>query len=463
MTLNSDFISLITGTLSDITDPAKLLDAITATDPVVSLRVNPRKPAVVPWEGAEPVAWCENGVYLPVRPLFTLAPELHQGRIYVQDASSMFIHLVIRQLCQSSAPLTYMDACAAPGGKTTAAIDALPAGSLVVANEFDPRRAGVLRENLVKWGYPDIIVTQGDTAAFRRIDGMFDIVAADVPCSGEGMMRKDPEAVSQWSPGLVDECVERQRQIVSNLMASLKPGGYFIYSTCTFNKEENERMVEWMADNYGMESVSVDLPEESGILVSRPRNGMECYRFMPHLVRGEGLFMAVMRKPGDITEHSSLNDNKKKKEKTRSNTRPDKITAQCEQWISEPHNYMLTVNNDLITAFPKHYLPQLDIIRRHCRVIQAGVAVATVKGKDLIPEHALAMSPLLSKDAFPGVELTLEDALTYLRRDSIKLPDNTDRGFVTVNYGGFPLGFVKNLGNRSNNLYPQGWRILRPA
>lgn len=454
--LPQQFRDLITASLADITDTEQLFRALTQSEPVVSVRVNPRKPAPLPWGGTEPVPWCENGVYLSERPAFTLVPELHQGRFYVQDASSMFIHYVLRRLCPDGTPVAYLDACAAPGGKTGAAIDALPAGSLVVANEYDPRRASVLRENMVKWGYPDLIVTQGDTAAFSHTGAMFDIVAADVPCSGEGMMRKDPEAVAQWSPALVHECTARQRLIVSNLWDALRPGGFFIYSTCTFNTQENESMMEWMADTFGCPSVSLAVPEGSGILVTHPRPEIECYRFMPHLLRGEGLFMAVMRKPeGDITASGG-----KKRDKTKPAAPLKGFTAQCADWINEPGEYELTENNGLVTAFPKRYLRQLDTLRRHARVIQAGVAVAAVKGKDLIPEHSLALSTLFRTDRFPAVELTLNQALDYLRRDAITLSDSTPRGYVTVTRGGQPLGFVKNLGNRCNNLYPQNWRII---
>lgn len=456
--LNPEFIGQLRQTIADITDPDPLIDALTLTDPVVSVRINPRKPAELPWTESERVPWCENGVYLPSRPVFTLQPELHQGRFYVQDASSMFIYYILRQLCHAETPLVYLDACAAPGGKTTAAIDALPDRSLVVANEYEPRRATVLRENLIKWGYPDLVVTQGDTASFRKVGEMFDIVAADVPCSGEGMMRKDQEAVAQWSPGLVRECVARQREILANLWPSLKPGGLFIYSTCTFNKDENEKMVEWMTDNFGCHTVKLSLPSDCGIVVSSPREGIECYRFMPHLVRGEGLFMAVLRKPG---EGESTASQKKNRSKNKPAGKPDLAISKCGEWINNPRDYEIARTGDLLTAFPKQYAPQLETLRKQCKVIQAGVALATLKGKNAIPEHALALSSLFNMNQFPTAELSEQQALSYLRRETINLPESTPRGFVVVTYSGRPLGFVKNLGNRSNNLYPQGWRILK--
>ena len=222
--------------------------------PSVAVRDNVGKRFRYPG-GDGDVPWCAAGHYLDNRPSFTLDPAFHQGMYYVQDASSMFIAHVLRHLA-GEGPLRYLDACAAPGGKTTAAIDALPHGSLVVANEYVPARAAVLRENVIKWGSPDVIVTRGDTAALvKAMPESFDIIAADVPCSGEGMMRKDADAVAQWSHRLVEECADRQREIVGNLWRALKPGGFMVYSTCTFNRHENEEIIGMLVEEYGAESV----------------------------------------------------------------------------------------------------------------------------------------------------------------------------------------------------------------
>ncbi|MDE6048233.1 MAG: RsmB/NOP family class I SAM-dependent RNA methyltransferase, partial [Paramuribaculum sp.] len=240
-----------------------LADTLANTAPEVSVRINRAK-----FTGALPVAdqvaWWSSGFYFPERGSFTFDPRLHQGLYYVQDAASMFIAHIARFLAGGK-PVKWLDACAAPGGKTTAVIDALPEGSVVVANEFVHTRADILRENLAKWGYPDVRVTNADTKIFRKYKGLFDVVAADVPCSGEGMMRKDPEAVAQWSGALVESCAGRQREIVANLWESLAPGGYFVYSTCTFNRVENEEMVQWIVDEYDAETVDISVDESWGI------------------------------------------------------------------------------------------------------------------------------------------------------------------------------------------------------
>ena len=251
-----------------------LLQAL-QTEPSVAVRVNRRK--AMPPATDDPVAWCRSGIYLDARRQFTFDPLLHSGCYYVQDASSMFISHVLSQVAGNS-PVAYLDLCAAPGGKTTAAIDALPDGSLVVANEIDSRRAQILRENVVKWGYPHCVVTNSDASRLGKLHEAFDIVAADMPCSGEGMMRKDDEAVAQWTPALVEQCAARQREIASDIWQALKPGGIFIYSTCTFNRFEDEENARFACQLMGGE-----LLEER--------------HFLPGRDRGEGFYVAAIRKP----------------------------------------------------------------------------------------------------------------------------------------------------------------------
>ncbi|MDE7135735.1 MAG: RsmB/NOP family class I SAM-dependent RNA methyltransferase, partial [Muribaculaceae bacterium] len=273
-----------------------LADVLATTEPAVAVRVNPRKNAMP--SGMRKVPWADRGFYVDgERPRFTMDPALHQGRYYVQDPSSMALSAIVGQLAKESGhkPLLYIDACAAPGGKTTAAIDALPPGSLVVANEFDRRRADALTENVIKWGYPDCVVSQGDTARFCRLPEIADIIAVDAPCSGEGMMRKEDAAVEQWSDGLVERCAGLQRDILGNMWAALRPGGYLIYSTCTFNRHEDEENLEYIVNELGGEPVDLDLPLGSGIAgaIASP---YPAYRFLPGKVEGEGLFSAVVRK-----------------------------------------------------------------------------------------------------------------------------------------------------------------------
>lgn len=434
-------------------------------EPSVAVRLNRRKRAaagVLPAAAARRVPWCDAGFLLDRRPAFTFDPLLHQGAYYVQDASSMFVGHVVRSLTAgATAPVVALDACAAPGGKTTALIDALPPRSVVVANEFVPQRAAVLRENLAKWGYPLVAVTQGDTKRFRAdARACFDLVLADVPCSGEGMMRKDAEAVRQWSARLVEQCVERQREIVDNLWPALRPGGYMIYSTCTFNPLENERMLHYLRDRHGAEPVAVPVEAEWGI-APELEPLMPAYRFVPGLIEGEGLFVGVVRKPlDDSAEPAGAGSGPSKKRrpdrkaKGGGDPRMKAAIAAVASWLSADYEAAIAVEGDTLYAEFASGLP-----------FAARLELGTLKGRDVVPSQQLALSQALRADAFPRVEVDWKQAVDYLRCEAIALADAAPRGIVLLTYGGLPLGFVKNLGNRANNLYPKSWRILsqRPA
>lgn len=402
------------------------------------------------------VPWCEMGIYLSNRPQFTLDPAFHQGRYYVQEASSMFHGYVVSNLITDDEPVTVLDACAAPGGKTTAAIDSLPAGSIIVANEYVPTRASILRENAIKWGFPGIIVTRGDTRDLGKLHNAFDIVIADVPCSGEGMMRKDDDAVSQWSEGLIEECFSRQWEIVGNLWDALRPGGYMIYSTCTFNRMENEEMIGRIIDELGGESIEFPVENSWGISpgIDTPHH---CYRFLPGKVRGEGLFVSVVRKNGQSTTAKAKN----KARRTDNKKSPFNIPAGLSKWLTESDIMEIYSDDDRVTAFPMKYIPLLNAVKQRVDVIHEGVLLGNMKGKDIVPSQSLAMSQILNLDSFPRCEVNKPDALHYLHGDAFTLPEGTERGFVLLTYENSPLGFVKNIGNRSNNLYPAAWRIRK--
>lgn len=443
------------------TSVTTLINALTEGKPSISVRSNARK-GFLPDGADRPVEWCATGRYLDSRPLFTLMPQLHQGRFYVQDASSMFITRAISTITDETGavPLLVMDACAAPGGKTTAIIDSLSAGSMVVANEFDRRRAAILKENLIKWGNPDVLVSTGDTVQYARVRDTFDIIAVDAPCSGEGMMRKEEVAVGQWSPGLVDECSRLQREIVGNLWDALKPGGFMIYSTCTFNRHENEENVKWITETFDCSTVNIDIRGYHGIIQTGENEGLHCYRFLPGIIEGEGLFMSIIRKAGELKPGAADTTSKNRKEKENKAKFPeDKIR----QWLNPESDLklLLTPDGSAIEAIgPLGDNLMKKLVKSGVKTIRPLLTVATVKGKDIIPDHALAMSDALNREAFPTVRVDLDLALDYLRREAITLDGDMPRGYVLLTYDNVPLGFVKNLGNRTNNLYPPNWRIM---
>ena len=449
-------------------------EALANTAPQVSVRLNRDKsrPELADIPGAEPVPWCERGLYLPERPSFTLDPQWHQGLYYVQEAGSMFHGYVASQLIgDSRQPLQVLDACAAPGGKTTAVIDALPEGSVMVANEYVPARAAILKDNLTRRGYPGVIVTRGDTSRLMRLGPTFDLIIADVPCSGEGMMRKDAEAVAQWSEGLVEECAALQREIVGNLWPTLRPGGTLIYSTCTFNRRENEENVEWICRTLGGHTLEIPVDPAWGITPALRADGsadpdLHCYRFIPGRTRSEGLFVAVIAKDDDSSEddapHADIASapvREKPRKGTRNKEPRGKSTPSAASLIAQlPQpgpDFEIIAEADRLTAFPRAHRRLLERIKGCVDVIAEGVLMATVKGSTVIPAHPLALSTRPGTTGYPACEIDRETAVDYLRGNSPVLPPEVPTGYVTLTYRGEPLGFVKNLGRRTNSLYPR--------
>ena len=452
MNLPDEFVERTRQLLGD--DGWGELSAALRQEVSVSIRVNPLKCGSVP-ERILPVSWCEGGVYLGCRPAFTFDPLFHAGCYYVQEASSMFLDRVIRQYVTS--PSVMLDLCAAPGGKSTLARAALPEGSLLVANEVMRNRSQVLAENLVKWGHPDVVVTNNDPADFAGLGPVFDVILTDVPCSGEGMFRKDETAVAEWSTDNVDLCWKRQRRIVADIWPCLKEGGILIYSTCTYNREENEDNVAWIAGELGAEVLSVDVDSDWRITGNLAGYDFPVYRFLPHKTMGEGLFMAVLRK---TSEEDSVFRHDRRKDKAKKTSRnPLKISREMESWIQRKECFLLTVEDTRAVAFPAAYQSMYERLKSCLKVLHAGVALGEWKGKDWQPDHSLAMSAVLDRTVFPCAELAYEQAVAYLRKEAIVLPAGMPRGYVLVTYRSHPLGFVKNVGNRANNLYPQDWRI----
>lgn len=272
-------------------------------EPVTAVRLNKRKPGAI-FENTSPVKWCDSGFYLKERPEFIFDPLLHAGAYYVQDASSMIYETVMKKIvCELASvngdtKLRVLDLCAAPGGKTTAMINALPDGCEITANEYSRKRIGALQENMERWGYPNVKVTNKDSYYYAGLKQNFDVVAVDAPCSGEGMMRKEEAARSQWSEELVNQCSVLQKEILENAVEALKPGGFLIYSTCTFNRTENEENADFIFKELGLHPYDLKFPKEWGIPEGIETN-LPVYRFMPHKTKGEGLFLSVFRKPGD--------------------------------------------------------------------------------------------------------------------------------------------------------------------
>lgn len=404
------------------------------------------------------VQWSEHGVILPQRPVFTLDPLFHAGAYYVQDSSSMFVGYAFRKMLEQvqkpvGRPLRVLDLCAAPGGKTTdlaaSLREAVGDGFVLVANEVMKARVGILADNVALWGDPNVVVTSDDPSAFAALPGFFDMIVTDVPCSGEGMFRKDEEAVQQWSEDNVSLCEARQRRILADVWPALREGGLLIYSTCTFNRRENDGNVEWIAAELGADMLtSADvLGGMPGVL--KTERG---YSLVPGHVEGEGQYCAALRKTGaDLLSDAPV---RMKKQPRPAKAAP--VPEGLQRMMNVP--VVFRTKGEMITAVPAAVASDVARTEDSLHVVAAGCAVGVVKGKDLVPDADLALSMMLSDDAYPSVELDRQDALAFLHRDAQVFPDSP-RGYLLIRHDGLALGFVKNLGNRSNSLHPQSRRI----
>lgn len=477
MNLPADFLKDIETELGR-TEADKLASVLVGNDMVTSIRLNARKSdscgLSVTERRLKPVPWCPEGFYLKERPAFTFDPLLHAGVYYVQEASSMFLQQAIRQYVKE--PVRMLDLCAAPGGKSTLALQNLPEGSFLVSNEIDRQRSRILAENLIKWGTPNVLVTNNAPRDFSYFPHYFDVVLTDVPCSGEGMFRKDEQAVAEWSERNVAMCTERQRSILQDCWNCLKPGGLLIYSTCTFNLHEDEENVHWIVEHLEAESLPVDVDEQWNIVGNLAGLPESVYHFFPHRTEGEGFFLAVLRKKESLSNesplssvvHSKETERKSKgkltkyseRKKHKKNATPSfKVSGEIKDWLKDPNCFTFHEKDDMLIAIPASLDNDFRFLMEALHPLQSGITVAFKKGKAWTPAHSLAMSLWLNKSAFSAYDVTLEQAWSYLRGESFALPKDIPVGFVLITYREYPLGFVKNIGNRSNNLYPQNWKI----
>jgi NOL1/NOP2/fmu family ribosome biogenesis protein len=386
--------------------------------------------------------------------VFTLDPLFHAGAYYVQEASSMFLELALRQSADLTAPLTVLDLCAAPGGKSTHLLSLLSPDSLLVSNEVIRSRASILSENIQKWGQANVVVTNSDPEHIGQFKELFDVIVVDAPCSGEGLFRKDAGAMTEWSTDHVALCASRQRRILSDVWPALKTGGVLIYCTCTYNPAENEDNLNWLAGEQSVSFLKLTLPDNLGI-EAVAQGGATGYRFYPHQVKGEGFFLSVVRKePGEASVHTRL----PKPGKKTFTAPPKKIEEKVWSWLTGREGKSLVQFNDIILAFPERWKSLIEMFSERLHVIHAGISIGTIKHDKVIPEHALAISSVLDTNAFQRVEVSEGDALKFLRKEAIFF-EGLEKGYTLVCYQDVPLGWINMLENRANNLYPAEWRI----
>ena len=427
-------------------DEKAFVEAHNEENKITSIRLNPFKKVELNIKLNNPVNWSENGFYLDERPSFTLDPLFHSGCYYVQEAGSMFIEFALKQTVNFNEAVTILDACAAPGGKSTLINSLMNDESLLIANEFIKSRAGILAQNLSKWGTCNTIVTNNDTQKFSQLSSFFDSIVVDAPCSGSGLFRKQPDAIEHWSEDSVNACSVRQKKILEDLLPSLKENGILVYSTCSYSVKENEEIVEWLIKEFEMEYVPLPINKEWGIVETS--NG---YRFYPHLTKSEGFFCAVLRKTTGET-----NSFRQKKKAVLN------VTA-AELSILTPFlatsNNLVIKKNDLFHLLNSEALNFLISHEKNFYFKKAGAVIGEIKGKDMVPHHELALLNSLNREK-KTLDLDHEQAIKFLRKENFE-PKNGVNGLVLVTYKDEGLGWAKVLPNRINNYLPNELRILK--
>jgi 16S rRNA C967 or C1407 C5-methylase (RsmB/RsmF family)/NOL1/NOP2/fmu family ribosome biogenesis protein len=422
---------------------------------LTSVRLNPAKtggqlPSVFS-DAAVAVPWTGMGFYLPERPSFTFDPLFHAGLYYVQEASSMFLEQAIKQLTDQSAPMKALDLCAAPGGKSTHIQSLLPAGSLLVSNEVIRARANVLRDNIVKWGAEQVVVTNNDPKDFTTLNGFFDLIVADAPCSGSGLFRRDPDAIGEWSPNNVQLCSQRQQRILADCWPSLKEDGLLIYSTCSYSTEEDELIMDWIAQDLQGENCPLIIQPDWGIVETISQGGNRGYRFWPDKVKGEGFFLACFRK-------RSGEDPVRTKVRKAPETATRAENELVGRWM-KTEGRSLIKHQQTVYAWPQDRLTDFTFLLERLRVVYSGVKAGELMRDKLVPDHALAMSGLVLAQV-PRVPLTREEAIRFLQRKEFSLTD-APVGWALACFEEKALGWMNILPGRINNYYPKELRILK--
>lgn len=428
------------------------------SESLTSIRINPEK--VTDFEGGINTPHCTYGYYLDTRPSFSEDPRFHAGAYYVQEASSMILAYVLEEIQKdipNEQPLKILDLCAAPGGKTTIISDFVPFDSLIVANEVIKARSNILKENVIKWGRSNIVVTNNDPSQFKGFEQYFDIIVIDAPCSGEGMFRKDPNAIKEWSEDNVKICGARQQRIIHDIHNTLRPGGKIIYSTCTYNDIENINVVNEMIQQYDLSSRSVVFPSSFGITEVKNEQSIG-YHLYPHKVKGEGLFISILEKQNENTEEQPTSHYKNLKKILLPLDKSQLTTLKS--WIkADQLNSCLIHPNGDVYHYNELLGSEINFILQNLKVVYSGIKCGNLNKSLFIPDHALALSDIVYDD-IPRKELNIEDAQNYLRRKlDFVVSDST--GWHLATYKKLPLGWFKNLGNRINNYYPMEYRLRK--
>lgn len=416
----------------------------------VSIRINPAKFQTK--IDLEKVPWCEHGYYLPERPVFTLDPAFHAGAYYVQEASSMFLRHILENIVDHRKDIKILDLSAAPGGKTTLIANFLNHEGLLVANEIIKNRAYTLKYNVSKEGYSNVIVTNNEPKDFTPLEEYFDIILVDAPCSGEGMFRKDPNAINEWSPENVQSCTTRQKNILMDILPCLKPGGHLIYSTCTYNDHENIDNVLYAMNTFGLNCVNVPI-NDAWQISEISKGNAKGFQFYPHKTKGEGFFIAVMQK-----ENADLKMVRWQTTDKVLHQLDKKAVSYISPWVKLEYKDLLLDKTGNIHLFPALFTEEAKILSHYLRMIYCGTTAGILNKTVFIPDHSLALSLDRNKE-IETIELKRSEALFYLKRE-LPAINSAKKSWLLATYEGNGIGWLKNLGNRINNYLPAEYRIL---
>ncbi len=416
--------------------------------PPVSLRLNADK--IFEHHYKNKVLWSDHGYYLDERPPFVFDPLFHAGAYYVQEASGMFIEYILKQIPEITRQIKVLDLCAAPGGKSTIIASSITNESLLVSNEIIKTRISGLKENVTKWGKTNVVVTNNDPADFNNLPQFFDLILVDAPCSGSGLFRKDNSAIQEWSEESVIHCQKRQKRILKDILPSLITGGKLIYTTCSFSKEENEDIVEYLVNEFGMSVEQIDISSEWNIISTEFG-----HRFYPDKLKGEGFFACVLKKNIESAQVGAQISSSYMPY-TAASTEEISVIS---NYIKYPEKYIFFIFKDSIFSIQKEFYNTIKKIATCLRVVQAGTEIGKLIREELIPAHAFAMSTLLL-NTIATIELDESTAMQYLRKENIII-DTDKSGWVICTYKNIPLGWIKILPNRINNYYPVDWRIRK--
>ncbi len=440
MTLPTEFTKQMTGLLgSEYSD----FEYAMQQKPAVSIRINPAKPENE-LKLSDQVAWCTEGFYIEDRPIFTLDPFFHAGHYYVQEASSMFLDYILKKLNLSPKP-RILDLCSAPGGKSSLLLSHLQSRGILHCHEFDVHRHSILKQNIIRWGYPNAIVTYGSLLQLQKLNIKYDVILIDAPCSGEGMFRKEEDALKQWNNKKIGHCQNIQRHILSIADTLCAQQGYIIYSSCTWNTRENEEVLEdyIISNRYEAVEIKHDFP------IPQSNKFSFTYRMYPHKIKGEGFTISVIKKQSDTLE---------KHRKTKSGILLQS-NVNTPLWLNNSDDMVTIFFKDHYFAIPKDLEEDTIEIFEKVNTSSFGIPLGSFKGDDFYPAHGLSQSILLRND-LESIDLNKQQALNYLRALTPDIVYNSGSKWLTGKYKSASLGWIKSLSTGLKNYFPKNQRII---